>query len=468
MKHLLGLLLFVTFYSGVDLYAQADYVIIDEVILDGNKRTKDGIILRELDLFAGDTLYYADTSQWRLENEKRILSTGLFTNVAVDLGAHQEDNRRDVVIDIQENWYIYPNFIFDLADRNFSVWWNEQNRSLDRVNYGFRLNHINLTGNRDNLRLTTQFGFTKKFELDYSYPYLDKQQKLGIATNVTFTENREIGFETIGNKTVFHREGDERILLRRFRSSIALNYRQDLFQYHSFKVEYHRNGIDDFVATELNQDYFLNGEDAIRFFTLDYDYSIDKRIFSFYPEGGFLFGVNTKKEGLGIFGEYDNLFVELRGEYYTQPVKNLIFANQLKLKTNINRRQVAFANNTGLGYNGNVVSGYELYVVDGTDFLLNKSSIRWKAIDNIVNLNKLMPLQQFKLMDFKLYLTFNFDVGYVNEPTYVESNFLNNQWLVGFGPGIDMLLFNTHLFSFEYSFNELGESGLFLSNRVSF
>ena len=114
------------------------------------------------------------------------------------------------------------------------------------------------------------------------------------------------------------------------------------------------------------------------------------------------------------------------------------------------------------------MSGYELYVVDGTDFLLNKSSIRWKAIDNIVNLNKLMPLQQFKLMDFKLYLTFNFDVGYVNEPTYVESNFLNNQWLVGFGPGIDMLLFNTHLFSFEYSFNELGESGLFLSNRVSF
>ena len=282
MKHLLGLLLFVTFYSGVDLHAQTDYVIINEVILDGNKRTKDGIILRELDLFAGDTLYYADTSQWRLENEKRILSTGLFTNVAVELGAHQADNRRDVVIDIQENWYIYPNFIFDLADRNFSVWWNEQNRSLDRVNYGFRLNHINLTGNRDNLRLTTQFGFTKKFELDYSYPYLDKQQKLGIATNVTFTENREIGFETIGNKTVFHREGDERILLRRFRSSIALNYRQDLFQYHSFKVEYHRNGIDDFVATELNQDYFLNGEDAIRFFTLDYDYSIDKRIFSFY------------------------------------------------------------------------------------------------------------------------------------------------------------------------------------------
>jgi len=468
MNRILGMLFFVVLSVGKDIHAQADYVVINEVIIDGNKRTKDGIILRELDLFAGDTLFYADTAQWRLENEKRILSTGLFTNVKVILGQDQEDDTRDIIIDLQENWYIYPNFIFDLADRNFSVWWNEQNRSLDRVNYGFRLNHINLTGNRDNLRLTTQFGFTKKFELDYSYPYLDKKQKLGIATNVTYTENREIGFVTVGNKTVFHREADERILLRRFRASAALNYRQDLFNYHRFKVEYHRNGIDQLVATELNQDYFLNGEDAIRFFTLEYDYSVDKRIFSFYPEGGFLLGGNVKKEGLGIFDEYDNFLVELRGEYYAQPIKNLIFANQLKLKSNINRRQVAFANNTGLGYNGNVVSGYELYVVDGTDFVLNKSSIRWRAINDIFNLNKLMPLQQFKLMDFKLYLTFNFDIGFVNEPTYIDSNFLNNQLLIGYGPGIDIILFNTHLLSFEYSFNELGESGLFLSNRVSF
>jgi len=191
MNRILGILFFVMLSVGNDIHAQAEYVVINEVILDGNKRTKDGIILRELDVLAGDTLYYADTAQWRLENEKRILSTGLFTNISVELGEHREDNTRDIIIDLQENWYIYPNFIFDLADRNFSVWWNEQNRSLDRVNYGFRLNHINLTGNRDNLRLTTQFGFTKKFELDYSYPYLDKQQKLGIATNVTYTENRD-------------------------------------------------------------------------------------------------------------------------------------------------------------------------------------------------------------------------------------------------------------------------------------
>lgn len=462
--------LFLLFCISLQLAsAQSDYYVITDLSLSGNKKTKDQIISRELDLYVGDTLYIDEIDQLILENEKRILSTGLFTDASIELrNIDSEQKRAEVEVVLQENWYIYPNLTFELADRNFSVWWNEQGKSLDRVNYGFGLNHINLTGQRDNLKLTAQFGFTKKFEVEYSYPYLNESQTLGIATNITYTENREIGFITEGNKTLFHKEEDERVLLRRFRVSTWLNYRSNLYQYHRLKLEWHRNSIDPFVATELNTDYFLNGEEAIRFFKLEYDFSIDRRIFSFYPEGGYLIGANVKKEGLGIFNEYDNLLVELRGEYYVNLGDRLIFANQAKLKTNINRRQVAFANNTGLGYDGNVVSGYELYVVDGTDFVLHKSSMRWKVIDRIFNLNRVMPMRQFKLMDLKLYLTFNLDTGYVNEPTYRASNFLNNQWIVGYGPGLDILLFNTYLFSFEYSFNELGESGLFFSNRVSF
>lgn len=462
-------LLFYCFYQSTQLHGQAAYAVISQVELLGNKQTKDKIIIRELDILPGDTIYISQINERFVENEKRILSTGLFTAVSINLkNMDVEANRCDIEIQLQENWYIYPNIIFELADRNFNVWWNEQNKSLDRVNYGFRLNHINLTGQRDQLKLTTQFGFTKKFEAEYSYPYLNREQTLGGAANIVYSENREIGYITMGNKTLFHKEDDERVLLRRFRVSTWLNYRPSLFHYHRLKLEFHRNSIDPFVAQQLNPDYFLEEDEAIRFFAIEYDFSIDQRIFSFYPEGGFLAGVNVKKEGLGIFGEYDNLILELRGEYYALLGSKLIVANQIKLNTNLFRRQVAFANNTGLGYNGNVVSGYELYVIDGTDFVLNKSSIRWKAVDHLFNLNQAMPLRQFKLMNLKLYLTFNLDAGYVNEPTYRESNFLNNQWVIGYGPGIDLLLFNTYLFSLEYSFNELGESGLFISNRVSF
>ncbi len=451
------------------LQAQTNYAIIQSVELVGNKRTKDAIVIRELDLAVGDTLYTSDITEQFLENEKRILSTGLFTDVSINL-KKWDDLANESVIEIvlQENWYIYPNIIFELADRNFNVWWNEQGKSLDRVNFGFRLNHINVSGRRDRLKLITQFGYTKKFEIEYSYPYLNQAQTLGIASNITYAENKEIGYVTIGNKTLFHQEEDERVLLRRFRISTWLNYRPQLFGYHIFKLEFHRNSIDDFVATDLNPDYFLNNDSALRFFKVEYDYSYDRREFTFYPEGGYLLGLNIKKEGLGIFKEYNNLLLEFRGEYYLPYKSKLIFANIAKVKTNLIRDKVAFANNTGLGYNGNVVSGYELFVLDGTDFILTKSSLRWKLVDKLFNLNEFMPLRQFKLMDLKIYLSFNTDTGYVNEPTYRETNALNNKWIVGYGPGLDIMLFNNYLFSFEYSFNQLGQSGLFISNRVSF
>ncbi len=441
----------------------ADFIIAD-IRIEGNKRTKDYVILRELEFQEGDHISYSEEEELWVENENRLLSTSLFTHVDIS----REQGSQIVTIQIQENWFIYPNFIFELADRNFNVWWNEQGKALDRVNIGGRINWLNVSGHRDRLKLTAQVGYTRRIDLEYGFPYVNKAKTLGISAAVVYTENDEIGYETIGNKTVFYSGEDDRIVLRRFRVASWVNYRPKLYGNHFVKLEFHRNTIDDIVAQELNPDYFLNSVSTLRFFKLEYDFSFDKRRFTFYPEGGYSYGVSVQKEGLGIFNEYSNLLVEVRGEHYTNIKDKIIIANLVKLKTNLIRDQIGFANNTGLGYNGNLVSGYELFVVDGTDFTLTKSSVRWKMVDELLHLDGLMPLRQFKKMNIKAYLSFNMDTGYVNEPTYRETNFLNNRLLFGYGPGIDIILFNTHLFSFEYSFNHLGQSALFFSNSVSF
>ena len=124
-----------------------EYFIVENVTLDGNKRTRDKIVLRELDFKNGDTIYFTQIQQRFLENEKRILNTGLFNNVSLNVKNWILATRKaDIVIEMVENWYIYPAPIFELADRNFNVWWTEQNRSLSRVNYGIRLSHINFSG----------------------------------------------------------------------------------------------------------------------------------------------------------------------------------------------------------------------------------------------------------------------------------------------------------------------------------
>jgi hypothetical protein len=128
---------------------------------------------------------------------------------------------------------------------------------------------------------------------------------------------------------------------------------------------------------------------------------------------------------------------------------------------------MAFANNTGLGYGEDVIRGYELYLLDGTDWVLSKSNISLKIFESLVD-NRFMPIRQFKKLDLKIYLRWMTDMGMVYEPTYIEGNDLNNRWLIGYGPAIDFIFFNTVWLNVEYNFNHLGEGGFFIKSQNSF
>ncbi len=469
MGHRIQLVFFFVCFCLTFCYTQQNYFVITEVAVDGNKKTKESIILRELDILPGDTIFTEELTTRLVENEKRILNTGLFTSAKINIKDWDETTKNArAEIELVENWYIYPSPIFELADRNFNKWWNRQDR-WDRINYGLRLAHINLTGQRDKLKFIFQRGFTDKYELDYNYPYLNKKQTLGVRFNLFYSENNTIGYKTQADTTSFYKDPiDERVLLSRFRINTRLQYRPSLYQYHNFNIEFHRNWIDEFVATELNPDYFIDGNNSIRFFRLNYEYRYDKRIYFLYPEGGYQFGFNLDKQGLGIFKETNILSAFVFGEYFYKPSERLILANRIKAKANFTRGKVAFANNTGLGYRRDYISGYELYVTDGTDYILTQTSARFNVLDKLINLGRTMPLAAFKPLTVRVFLTFNFDTGYVNEPTYIATNTLINQWNIGYGPGLDIILYNNWLFQIEYSFNQLGDKGVYIHNSISF
>ncbi len=467
---LLRIFLIVTYVMSCSgLASQTEYAVVNSILLNGNKKTKEKIVLRELDFKEGDTIYLKNFKERLYLNEKRVLSTGMFSNVGINVkNWDTAEGHMDVYIDLQENWYIFPAPIFELADRNFNVWWNEQGRSLERVNYGLRLDHYNLTGNRDRLKLKLQFGFTRKYEAVYSRPFINDAQTIGTSTSIFYSENKELGYETRGNKTVFYKDDDERVLLKRFRVGQEIKYRPTIHQFHSLSLEFHRNSVDTAVSETLNPDYFLEGKNALKFFLLNYVFQYDKRVFNLYPEGGYLLWINGKKEGLGIFGEYNNLSISAAVENYLKVTKGIVFSTRVKAKTNLIRKKVAYANNTGLGYGTNIIHGYELYVMDGTDYAFAKTAVRWNFYEKTFDLANKMPMRQFKLMSFKMYLRMNVQAGWVNEPTYKSDNIFNNRINVGYGPALDIVLYNTFLFQLEYSFNHLGEKGFYLHNSISF
>ena len=464
MYRLFFIILFAIAFHTVQ--AQYDYVVVNELIINGNTRTKPQVILRELDIYPGDTLNLSDLPQKILLNERRLLSIKLFTDVAINLNNwDRETNTIDVHIDLIEGWYFIPSVIFELADRNFNVWWKEMNRSLSRVNYGLRADHFNLTGYRDRLKIKMQFGFTRNFVLEYSFPFLT--DNWGFQSEIFYADNKEIDYVTLDNKQNFISNEDERLLLQKFRSGFTLNYRPDLFAFHALRFSFQYNKVDDFIAKDLNPSFYLNGNNFLRFFILEYDFQLDKRVFTIYPEGGHMFFFNIKKEGFGIFNDYNNLPVFFGAEKHFG-YNRWILSGRFKAKANLIRNQVAFVNNKAIGYGKDVITGYELYVIDGTDFLLFQTALKFRIFDKVIDMGSKMPIRQFRRMSLRLFLRWNFDGGYINERDYVNTNSINNQWVFGYGPAIDFMLWNTVVVEAAYSFNQLGESGFFLKSSLSF
>ncbi len=456
----------ITFCFIVNTSVTGQSVIVKDIQFIGNKITKDGVIFRELDIAIGDTISLSALGKEIERNQKRLLSTGLFNIVTINIKEWDTSSGTlTILIDLKENWYIYPSVIWEYADRSFNVWWKEHRFDFSRTNYGVRLDHLNLTGHKDRLKLKYQSGYTKKYEAVYNYPYFIGQWGLG--GSLFYSTKKETGYITEGNKSLFYQHPDERVIVTRFRAGLSLSNRSNAYSYHSFRLEYHDNKIDDTIAKGLNPNYFLDGKNQIKFFYAEYDFQYDKRVFPTYPEGGYLLFLNIKKEGFGIFDDFDNLSISGGFEKYFKLSNNLVYGGRVKGKINLNRNKVGFGNNSGLGY-GDEVRGYELYVVDGIDFFLTRTDFKFRFYDNVFDVSKYMFIKQFDLFPFTAWLRASLDFGFVNEPTYYENNFLSNVWQIGGGPGIDMLIYNNYKLSLEYNFNRLGESGLYFQGAFNF
>lgn len=449
------------------LYSQSnDYVIIEEIVYIGNVHTRDHVIDRELDISVGDSIKINELTSVMDYNTKRLLATALFTEVNYNI-RHWDavTNQIQLEISFNENWYIYPSIIFEVADRNFNVWLFDQDRKLDRLNYGVGLEHINLTGNKDRLKLKFQRGYTHKYELIYDYPYL--KNNLGASVDIFYADYNEIGYSTIGNKTIFAKNKAEDKLLKRLRLGGGISYRSSARMFHDLHVQYHHNRIDPFVVDSLSYNYF-NGDSDFKMLSAAYTFTYDDRLFNFYPIGGWYSSVRISKEGLGLYDDYDNLTITAELQKYVQHSDRWSTGIRLVGSTKTQIEGIDFANNTGLGYEDDLIRGYELYVMDGPQWILGKLSSRYKIYEKTASLGKYMLIPRLRKLPIEIFLRTHFEMGYVKEKRFTETNILNNSWRYGYGPGVDLIFYHAFLFSVEYNFNDLGEHNFYLKSTFNF
>ena len=458
---------FFVLFSPVLLSAQFEYVYVDTILIKGNKRTKDRIILRELNIGAGDSILISQLSEVLQKNEKFVMNTKLFTWGKINIKSwNGRTNRITLLIELSEAWYIWPVPIFELADRNFNVWWDEFNASLSRVNYGIRLNHNNTTGNMDPLKLVLQGGFTQKYELNYTLPPLNDDQTFRIIADLFYAKNREIGYITLGNVLQFERRENE-FPEQRIRAGFNFLFRPRFRSYHFAKIEFQHNIISEYAANELNPDFFLDYRTRQRFFFLRYEYVFENRDIIPYPLSGNYLSVVLEKEGLGIFNDINGFYFRSRYAQYFLLAKRWSTEFILSGRVALFRQKQPYNRYRALGYFQDYLRGYERYVVDGLDFGYFKASLRYELINKRVNLGKVMPIKALRLMPLRMYLTLNNDLGYVNDPYFFENNPFTNRLLWGGGIGLDINISFGTTIQIEYSINHLREKGLFLHFKLN-
>ena len=454
--------------SSISMPAATDTITIVDVFLRGHKRTRDGVVFREMTFGKG-----ARIAADKLEEEialtyAALMNTALFASVDISYsdsllgpGLYQ------VFIDIRETWYLYPVPVFSLADRNFNVWWRDEERSLDRINIGGKLTYYNFTGRRDKFKIGYTTGYTRKYEVSYRLPYLNKKKNIGVEAGYSFSQRREQNYQTDNNQQLFFRDPDQ-FVFKGTSMNLAFNYRKKLYVTHTLRVGYRSTTIADTIANVLNPEFFGDGRNSQAFFQLEYSYTNDRRDVRNYPWQGHFISANLIKDGLGITGERQGLTLGLTVRKFWPLSEHLSINAGFGGKYSLIRTQQPFLENRAIGFGNNGLTGYQFYVVDGLDMAIWRFGVRRQLFKTNVDLGKLVFIDAFRYIPVRVLLAFQFNQGVANAPFAGESNELNNTLLTGASLGLDVVLFYDMVGSLQYNRNHLGEGNLLLAMNLNF
>lgn len=458
MRTLLSLLL--SLFS-LTLVAQQDvssYVVINEVVLQGNDITKPSIIYRELTFAVGDTVYYDHLDDELRTSKENIQNTTLFNFVDIEL-IDGDDNAVTVVIKVTERWYVWPYPYLVYSDRNLNSWYEADDFS--RFSYGIDLEYKNFLGLKHSLKLTAIAGYNQNYGLSYDIPYLDKRQCLGLEFGGGYKRDKEAAYATVDNKVRYFNADDEfakQTIYAFVKPYYRFGFRNRLF----LSVEYNDTRFNDSLPS-LNDD-FLNRLDDTRFqyLALSATFKNDFRDEQNYPLDGHYFEVLLQKNGLGIFKtEPDCFYGKITLDWY-QPIKGRWYwASNVTAKMSSDS-EVEYFLNQGLGYKNDYVRTYELYVVDAANFALMKNNLKFAILNPTTRYIPFIKNERFGKIHFALYANIFFDCAYSWGVPENRLSPLDDKFIFGTGVGVDFVTYYDKVIRFEYGVNDMGETGLFI------
>ena len=440
----------------------SSFVHFTSIEVEGNKKTKTYLILREMLIKEGDSIPAGSLYDMLEHSRQLIYNTSLFFSVRLDPFLLQGNDIK-IKVTVKEKWYIYPIPQFQLADRNFNEWIHTYNASLERVVYGVKFLHYNFSGRRDQLRLYLLNGYSRNITISYNAPYSNSKLTEGFNAGVSFTQNREITYKTsYYNKQLQYNNGA--FVRTLFNANLAYQIRRGYYRKHVFQAGYIHYDVSDSVVNFYNPDYFSEQKSSMGVPEISYNTSYIHVNNVNYPLEGKIWSLSLIKRGVNW--KKDNSYLALEGSYsrYLPHGKNWFSSFQAAGKIKLPYYQ-PFINQKAFGYEGYYLRGMEYYVVDGVASALAKYTLRKKLFSFSIP----MPfhIRQLPYIPFEFYAKVYGDAGYCHNNPAFRTRF-NEIFLYTGGIGLDILSVYDFSLRLEYSMDQLGEKGIFLHTRGGF
>ncbi|MFT5878745.1 MAG: outer membrane protein assembly factor BamA, partial [Dokdonia sp.] len=346
MRFILVLFFLLTSVYGWAASDSLQWVVVGNTIFQGNEKTKEFVLVRELAYRKGDTFQLEEFQARVARSRENIFNTSLFNKTTFTIEVNTKGEAH-VVFVLEERWYVWPYVILQNGDRNFNTWW--QTKDFSRLTYGVFLNWHNFRGRNETFQVMTKFGFENQFSIGYNIPNLNKKKTLGLYMGAGYAEYKEVNYTSELNKRVFYKSEDRSGRQVIF-AKVNMTYRKGLNFRHRLGIGYNQVSIDSVIG-DVTTDYLKNNQLKSEYFSLDYYGKFDTRDYIDYPLKGYKVETYINKYGAGVFdNENLNVLTTSLGVYSHVPLSDRWnLANSIVGKTTF-FDQTPYAIQEGLGY----------------------------------------------------------------------------------------------------------------------
>jgi outer membrane protein assembly factor BamA len=404
--------------------------VVDTIIVAGNDKTEEYVILDEMTITPGSLLTYE-----AIEYDRgRIYSLGLFTRV--DILYDSLGTRHFLFVDVRERWYIVPFPIFGFRDGD-----------PHKIYFGGGLLHYNFRGRNQRLYGSLVFGYDPALSFSFSDPQLDRENNLYFALS--------LGFSRVKNRSVIQSGLTGDFYERHYDINGTVGKRFNLFESAGINVGLHDASVTSYLS---GRTVSPNGRDTYLYATASY--LNDSRNLREYATGGTMISLYATKNG---FGESD-----LNYSRFGADVRKYVpFGAGFSLATRLFGSVVAggLVPTYAHAYfgTGERIRGYYRTVVEGEDIAGGTVELRYALLDARTFLFSAVAMpSEFSVWRFGISLALFTDTG---AAWFRGDRLTPGSFTTGYGGGIHFLLPYSVILRTEYAWNEYGTGQFIIDIR---